>query len=504
LRHHVALIPKNACARVRIGATPFSDPRQLAAIDELIAQSPDEIGLSFGRACCLEDLGRIDEALRAYVAVLDRQPTHFGALTNLGSLLFERGLVTQARPYVLAAAALQPGDPLAQVNLGQLHAATGDTEAAETAYAAALRTKPDLLQAHLGLAALYTENGDAARAQAHLDAAYAEPKAWSFPYRGSGPPLQVLLLVSAFGGDMVTNLFFDDAVVQKSVLLADSVRGELPIPPYHVLFNAIGDADRSRASLERAAAFAATSPAAIVNDPAAVLHTGRVEVMQRLRGLPGVRAPRTERIARADITAAALAERGFAFPLLVRSPGHHAGDHFVRVDAPGDLAAAVATLPGRDVLAIEFLDARGPDGAARKYRVVAVDGRLYPVHLAIAPQWKVHYFSADMAGAPEHRAEEAAFLRDMPAVLGAAYLRALEAIVATLGLDYCGIDFALGPDDTVLVFEANATMAVYAPDGDPRWNYRRAATEAVIAAVRAMLVNRATRAGYSPKGRGAP
>ena len=60
---------------MRVSATPFSDPRQLDAIDEMIAASPGEIGLHFGRACCLEDLGRIDEALKAYVDVLTRQPS---------------------------------------------------------------------------------------------------------------------------------------------------------------------------------------------------------------------------------------------------------------------------------------------------------------------------------------------------------------------------------------------------------------------------------------------
>src|SRR6202012_5417825 len=106
-------------------------------------------------------------------------------------------------------------------------------------------------------------------------------------------------------GDMVTNLFFDDETVQKGVLLADSVRGPLDVPPYHVLFNAIGDADRARPSLERAVEIAAASPAAVINDPSAVLRTGRVETMQRLRDLPGVRAPRTERIARDELTAEA-------------------------------------------------------------------------------------------------------------------------------------------------------------------------------------------------------
>lgn len=480
---------------MRVGATPFSEARQLDAIDELIRERPDDIAFRFGRACCLEDLGRIDEALRAYVDVLDRQPTHFGGLTNLGSLLFERGLTAEARPYVTAAATLYPRDPVALVNLAQLHAAAGDTDAAVAAYERALSAKPGFLHAHLGLAAIYEQNGEPERVRMHLDQAYAEPKAWSIPYRGTAPPLQVLLLVSAFGGDMVTNLFFDDTVVQKAVLLADSVRGPIALPPYHVLFNAIGDADRSRPSLERALAIAAASPAAIVNHPAAVLRTGRVETMQRLRGVDGVRVPRTERVVRTALTAAELGARGFAFPLLLRSPGHHAGDHFALVETPAELDGVAASLPGRDLLAIEYLDARGPDGDARKYRVVCVDGRLFPVHLAIAPQWKVHYFSAEMADRSDHRAEEAAFLEDMPTVVGERGMRALAEICATFGLDYAGVDFGLSDEGTMLVFEANATMAVYHSEAGA-WGSRRRAAERVIAAVRSMLVERAKTAGY--------
>jgi glutathione synthase/RimK-type ligase-like ATP-grasp enzyme len=243
-------------------------------------------------------------------------------------------------------------------------------------------------------------------------------------------------------------------------------------------------------------AIAAASPAAVINQPSAVLRTGRVETMQRLRDVPGVRAPRTERIARETLTAGALAERGFAFPLLLRSPGHHAGDHFAVARTADELAEVTAELPGRDLLAIEYLDARGADGDVRKYRVVAVDGKLYPVHLAVAPQWKVHYFSAEMSDRPDHRAEEAAFLEDMAAVVGERGMRGLEAIVATMGLDYAGVDFGLDSAGTILVFEANATMAVYPPDDGELWGYRRRAVDRVIAAVRAMLVERAKTAGY--------
>jgi glutathione synthase/RimK-type ligase-like ATP-grasp enzyme len=218
--------------------------------------------------------------------------------------------------------------------------------------------------------------------------------------------------------------------------------------------------------------------------------------MQRLRGIDGARVPRTERIARGGLTADALLERGFTFPLLLRSPGHHSGDHFAVVTAPEALAEVAATLPGRELLAIEYLDARGADGDVRKFRVVAVDGRLFPVHLAIASQWKVHYFSAAMSDRPDHRAEEAAYLENMPAVVGERGVRALEAICATMGLDYAGVDFGLDGHGTILVFEANATMAVYPPEAGASWGSRRRAVDRVIAAVREMLVARAKTAGY--------
>ena len=43
------------------------------------------------------------------------------------------------------------------------------------------------------------------------------------------------------------------------------------------------------------------------------------------------------------------------------------------------MAEALASLPGIGLLLIAFLDARGAYGFARKYRVLFIDGRLYPV-----------------------------------------------------------------------------------------------------------------------------
>ena len=188
--------------------------------------------------------------------------------------------------------------------------------------------------------------------------------------------------------------------------------------------------------------------------------------------------------------AASIAKHGFAFPLLLRSPGYHTGRNFILVEQAAGLSAAAASLPGNDLLVIRYLDARGKDGNARKYRVMLVAGQIYPLHLAISANWKVHYFTSDMADKPDHRLEEADFLRDMAATLGHKAMAALEGIRDALGLDYAGIDFGLSPDGDLLLFEANATMVIVPPGPDERWAYRRTAISAILDAVVAMIMQK--------------
>src|ERR1022692_422997 len=111
-----------------------------------------------------------------------------------------------------------------------------------------------------------------------------------------------------------------------------------------------------------------------------------------------------------------------------------------------------------------------------------------PLHVAISSQWKIHYFTAEMAERADHRAEDAEFLENMPGVLGPRATGALAQIQATLGLDYAGIDFGLSSAGDLLLFEANATMVVNPPEPDERWAYRRQAVERIFAAVRRMLL----------------
>jgi len=247
--------------------------------------------------------------------------------------------------------------------------------------------------------------------------------------------------------------------------------------------------------LEGALAVVRKTSAPVINHPATVMSTGREEVAKRLGTINGVIAAKTvtwsrERLLRPD-AGMGLKQEGLSFPLLLRSPGFHGGEHFVRVETAEGLATALDTLPGEAVLVMEYLDARGTDGLSRKYRVMMIDGRLYPLHLAISNDWKIHYFSADMAESETNRAEDERFLNDMEGVLGTTAMAALHEVQLRLGLDYAGIDFGLNASGEMLLFESNATMAVVIPEKDAKWNYRRPAVEQIYKAVWTMLADRA-------------
>jgi hypothetical protein len=75
-------------------------------------------------------------------------------------------------------------------------------------------------------------------------------------------------------------------------------------------------------------------------------------------------------------------------------------------------------------------------------------------------------------------------------------MSALERIAAELGLDYGGIDFGRDAAGNVLVYEANATMAVFPAPPDERFAYRRPAIDRVLAAAQDLVRARARRGGY--------
>jgi aromatic-L-amino-acid decarboxylase len=462
----------------------------LRELTERIATKPEAVGLRFEFACLLAEMGRTLEARNAYLDLLSREPSHRLALNNLGTLLHAAGYRTAARTAYLEAVARHPEDPMSNVNLGNVLYESGEFAAARERFETALRFDPNHAEAHQSLAYVLAELGDQEGAQRHRRKGFEDRPVVALPYRGEGPPVSLLLLVSAVGGNIPTRYLLDDRVFQTFVVAPEFYDPSAPLPRHEVVFNAIGDPDLDAPALAAAQSVLAISGAPVINIPSAVLATGRAD-HTRLSELPGVVLPLTVSLSRELLSspeaASSLVRHGFRFPLLVRTPGFHTGRHFLRVESPDALATAVAQLPGQELTVIEFLDARGADGKVRKYRVMMIDGQLYPLHVAISSHWKIHYFTADMADQPDHRAEDAEFLENMPGVLGPRAMQALAHIQATLGLDYAGIDFGLSATGDLLLFEANATMVVNPPEPDERWAYRRPAVERIFNAVRKML-----------------
>jgi hypothetical protein len=489
-------------------AEPLPQPARLprlSHLDRLIERAPDADAARFERASLLREQGLFEEAKADYLELIRRKPDDFAALNDFGAMVLKAGYREAARSLFSAAVRHHPDNPNGHVNLANLMLLLGEYAAAQTHFEAALRLDPNHIHAHRGIGNLLAELGDGASARRHRDRGFTGHAVTPLPYRGPGSPIRVLLLVSAAGGNIPTNALIDDRVFQTTVLVAEYAEPDAPLPPHDVVFNGIGDADLCRDGLEAACAIVARSPRPVINHPHTVLRSGRAANAERLRGLQDVVVPRMATLRRQTLAGsqggAAVAALGFAFPLLLRSPGFHTGRHFVRVETAGALAAAAAALPGDELWVIEQLDARDAAGMFRKYRVMIIDGQLHPLHLALSRDWKVHYFTADMADRPDHRALDAAFLQNI-ASIGEKGVMALHRLRDVLGLDYGGVDFALNAAGEVLFFEANATMLVQPPVLDPKWAYRRPAVAAVLGATAGMLRQRA--ACRSPDNRPRP
>jgi Tetratricopeptide repeat len=472
---------------------------RIGRLDRILARDPDAIDARFERAGLLREQGRFEEAKRDYLDLIRRRPADFTALNDFGTLVLKAGYKDAARSLFSEAVRHHPDNPMGRVNLASLLFLMGEPEQARQHLDAALQFDPDHVHAHRLMGNLLAEAGDQAGARRHRDKGFGSRFLTTMPYRGDRTPVRLLLLVSAVGGNTPMDSFLDDQIFETHVLVTEYYNPKVPLPDHDVVFNSVGDADICREGLESACSILDRSTRPVINHPAAVLKTGRLSNMLRLRGLPNVVVPQMAAFKRSMLTGpqmpALVAGAGFSFPLLVRAPGFHTGQHFFRIEDSNGLAAAIAQIPGDDVWLIEQLDARDGSGMYRKLRVMLVDGRLYPLHLAISNNWKVHYFRANMANSAENRDVDRDFLNDMEGSIGARAVAALVRISVTLGLDYGGIDFAVNARGDILLFEANATM-VMAPLGpDEKWDYRRPAFDAVFAAVRRLIVDRSVRHG---------
>jgi hypothetical protein len=449
---------------------------------EVVLRGAGDDALHLART--LSQTGDDEAAQLAYMEILRSDPTNFHALNELGNLALAGGFRSAARTAYAEAIRHHPANPVARINLANVLRGDNDPAAAKRHYEAALAIDARLHEAHQGMAWVL-KDVDRNAAERHLQLGFSGRALVTKPYRGKEIGIPLLLLVCARGGNIPTDLWINDRRFTIHAIYTEFYDSRRALPPHALVVNAIGDADLCAAALSRSKEVLAHSRAPVINPPLQVQATGRAEIARRLGKIPGVIAPKIKTL----LPRAILETDNLEFPLLLRRPGFHTGEHFLYVANRNELPTAIDSLSTEEeLLLISYLDARGADGMSRKYRVMFVDGVIYPLHLAISSDWKVHYFSSQMAQNPIFREEERCFLGDMSTALGNTAMQALRKIRTTLGLDYAGIDFALAPDGSILLFEANATMVVFPPGREAIWDYRRRAINSVLEAATKMLL----------------
>lgn len=111
-----------------------------------------------------------EAAEMAYRRALSIEPTHPGALLNLGNLVYARGKLRPACELYRAATRAAPDYPQAWYNLANVLDDLGHPDAAARAYETAIELDPAYADAHFNLALLWEKQGQRLRARIHWQA----------------------------------------------------------------------------------------------------------------------------------------------------------------------------------------------------------------------------------------------------------------------------------------------------------------------------------------------
>jgi tetratricopeptide (TPR) repeat protein len=469
-RRAVDLSPRSAEAHSNLGRILCDLGRfeEAAACGQLAIDLDPESPIAHNNlGNTLRELGRLPEAEASYRRSIALRADYLEALINLGSVLGNLGRWAEAKTAYRLAVQLHPNSGVARNALGRLLSRlTGEDEEAQRCLeqAIALNAYDNNTYVELGNILMRKLQTDAAlamfrRAQelqplitwrANQEKADFSALFLDTPLAGSTP-------VTYLAGRASYDRHFH-CVIPGTPVDLDLLRGRAD-----VVFNMICNADDGKDILPQALELVEGLGRPTINHPRLIMNTDRETIARRLANIPNCIIPRTIRVAGAVLTKAALEREfvGFSLPLLVRVAGTHGGDDFDKAEDWDDIVAFVSENPEATYYLMEYVDYCSDDRLFRKYRIIFIDEEIFPYHLAIHDDWKVHHFRTDMANQKWMRMEEERYLQDMGSVFNAAHQNALRAMAKATGLDYGGIDCGLNRDGRIVVFEANASMLVH-------------------------------------------
>ncbi len=195
---------------------------RLQQLDRILERDPEAIEARHERAGLLREQDAFEEAKRDYLELIRRRPTDFGALNDFGnagsqSRIPGRGAIAVRRGRAASSRQsqrpCQSGKPVAAER--RTRGRAGRTSKRRCGSTPAIFTRI------AAWAIFWPALGDAAGARRHRDRGFRDHFLTMLPYRGEAPPISVLLLVSAAGGNIPTSSLLDDRLFQTTVLVTE-------------------------------------------------------------------------------------------------------------------------------------------------------------------------------------------------------------------------------------------------------------------------------------------
>ena len=309
-------------------------------------------------------------------------------------------------------------------------------------------------------------------------------------YRSAWPasPDALRLLAFKAAGDFSTNTPIEFLLEGSDVILYSLyvIPGQNlpPLPEHDIAIFTAGESDRDRPVMQMMSQLIPTWPCPVLNLPDRVVNLSRENLPRLLRDVPGVVVPMAVRMNRAEL------EKNKSFPIIARPVGSHAGRGLAKLNTVGDVHAWLDLQRDLEFFVSPYFDYKSVDGNFRKYRIVWIDGRPYPCHMAIADRWDVWYYNSGMEASSGKRIEEEHFISTFDGGFAVRHAAALAAIAARMGLEYVGIDCAELPDGRLIVFEADISLVVHDLDSPEVYPYKSRPMQAIFTAFYDMLKRR--------------
>jgi tetratricopeptide (TPR) repeat protein len=435
----------------------------------------------------LRERGRLREAVLAFSEGIVSFPGSAILYNNLGQTLDELGAPKEALLAYESALMRAPHFVPALAGKANLLLRDGKLDEARAAYEAALALEPESVVINLGLYELLQIKGELAAAVERQKHALARQQLFSHVAPSESRSLLVLCAPGDWQANVPIDFLVDRATTSVHKLyLLENERLPASLPRYDVVLNAIAESRAAVPYLELADKAMREQGKPALNRSDRVLAISRERLPETLASVDAA-VPAVTEVTRRTLS---QGDAPVAYPSIVRPIGSHAGHDLSRVANRAELDEYLARTEAPAFFLSPFVDYKSDDGYFRKYRFVYVDGEPFPVHEAISPKWMIHYYNAPMAENQWMRDEEAAFMADPWARFGGPLEEAVRAVAPAVGLEYFGIDCAIGPDGRLLVFEADSAMLVHTTDPVDLYPYKHEFVPRIYRALERMVDRR--------------